>query len=85
MSLTDLLFLYHDRCTDDIPLSSASEEDRQTRADIAASFQVLHDRQCIQCLLFTKNFDICPDNFDLCSELLCYIWKKDANEQLNGH
>jgi len=32
-------------CTDDIPISSASEEDRQSRANIAASFQrvaVLH-------------------------------------------
>jgi len=34
-----------DRCTDDIPISSASEEDRQSRANIAASFQVIHDGQ----------------------------------------
>uniref|UniRef100_A0A453JWF8 Uncharacterized protein n=1 Tax=Aegilops tauschii subsp. strangulata TaxID=200361 RepID=A0A453JWF8_AEGTS len=35
----------HCRCTDDIPISSATEEDRQLRANIAASFQriaVLH-------------------------------------------
>jgi hypothetical protein len=28
---------------------------------------------------------ILPNNFDLYSELLFYIWKKDASEQLNGH
>uniref|UniRef100_A0A0E0FKI9 N(6)-L-threonylcarbamoyladenine synthase n=1 Tax=Oryza nivara TaxID=4536 RepID=A0A0E0FKI9_ORYNI len=50
--------------TDDIPISSATKDDRQIRANIAASFQF--------------------SDVDLCSELLFYIWKKDANEQLNG-
>jgi len=40
ISLADLSFLHSDRSTDDIPISSASEEDRQSRANIAASFQV---------------------------------------------
>jgi len=82
-SLADLSFLHCDRSADDIPISSASEEDRQSRANIAASFQVIHDGQHIQ--FFIEDFNVFPDHFDICSELLCYIWKKDANEQLNGH
>jgi hypothetical protein len=49
-SLTDLSLLNCGRSTDDIPILSASEEDRQSRANIAASFQVLHNGQYIQCL-----------------------------------
>uniref|UniRef100_A0A453EF13 N(6)-L-threonylcarbamoyladenine synthase n=2 Tax=Aegilops tauschii subsp. strangulata TaxID=200361 RepID=A0A453EF13_AEGTS len=36
-------------CTDDIPISSATEEDRQLRANIAASFQVQYHGYCTHC------------------------------------
>ncbi|KAK3160661.1 hypothetical protein QOZ80_1BG0062660 [Eleusine coracana subsp. coracana] len=42
---TQVRLAIESRCVEDIPISSASEEDRQSRADIAASFQrvaVLH-------------------------------------------
>jgi hypothetical protein len=35
--------------------------------------------------MLTEDFDIFTNNFVLCSELLCYIWKKGVSEQLNGH
>ncbi len=38
--VTLLLFLCYGRSTDDIPISSATKDDRQIRANIAASFQV---------------------------------------------
>ncbi|GJN05488.1 hypothetical protein PR202_ga23117 [Eleusine coracana subsp. coracana] len=38
---TQVRLAIESRCVEDIPISSASEEDRQSRADIAASFQVV--------------------------------------------
>ena len=42
ISFVNWPIIYTGRCTEDVPISSALEEDRQSRANIAASFQVVH-------------------------------------------